>query len=241
MLKGLIDNEGNWIDFDSISLTSPDNWGVGMYSIVCNIATHAIARKDYCDYSATELSVPVRRYWLEKRYDYWITPNQYADRWIGQTIHLGITDERPVYAELNGVIIGGTPDLVVNSAVVDYKATSVSIVKKIKKHGIEAAKTEWVEQLNVYRWLLNKNDVAIEKMFVVTILKSCFIAIDNHFNIIEVPVIDNIEALIAERIALIQAHKETPDIALPACDVDSVICENYCDVKEFCTFDDIEF
>ena len=249
MNKGLVDKEGNWIDFDSIQHTAPSNWGIGMYNIALDMAKHAMKRENYCDYSATQLSVPVRRYWLEHRYDYWITPVQYADRWIGDCIHLGITDERPVCAELDGETIGGTPDLVEGNAIIDYKATSKSTLTKIRRYLIYDVKPEWVEQLNIYKWLMNKNNVAIEKMFDVLILKSCFLGIDEHFHCIEVDELEDVEGLIRERIALIQSHEATPDNALPACKfvptfgtkiVEASICEHYCDVKEFCTFDDID-
>ena len=245
MLKGLIDKQGNWVDFGSIPNTDPQNWGLGMSTIVSNMAKHGMSRQNYCDYSATELSVPPRRYWLEKRYDYWITPTQYADRWIGDCVHFGITDEQPVFAELvidgKKVTLGGTPDLVEGNTVMDYKATSKSTLTKIRKFMIYDVKPEWVEQLNIYRWLLNKNGMTIDKMVDVVILKSCFLGVDTHFHAIEVPEIEDVEGLIKERIRLIQAHERTLDIHLPPCDVDPTICEFYCDVAGFCTFDDIEF
>ena len=251
MLKGLVDLQGNWIDFEHIESTTPNNWGIGMYTIACDMAKHAMSRQNYCDYSATALSVPVRRYWLERRYDYWIKPFQYADRWIGQAIHASITDERPVLAELcvdgKAVTVGGIPDLVEGNTDIDYKATSKSTLTKIKKNGLESSKPEWVEQLNIYKWLLSQNDLTIDKMVDMVILKSCFLGVDEHFHAIEVPEIEDVEGLIKQRIRLIQEHEKTPDNALPMCmkneeeEIDNTICQFYCDVKGFCTFDDIEF
>lgn len=244
MLKGMINQDGECLDFADIP-NHPEAWGIGVFPVVCDMAKQALAREKYCDYSATDLCTEVRRYWLEHRHDYYITPNQYADRWIGQVLHAGICVEEQFVTTLAGVSIGGTPDRISGNTVIDYKCTSITTVRKIKKESLQTVKPEWCQQLQIYDWLLERNGRPVDRRLVVTIAKSCFIGVDSHFSVFEVDKTSNTEQFVHDQVRSIQAHAQTPDILLPGCDClkddKLTVCQHYCDVRHLCKFDDIEF
>jgi len=73
--------------------------------------------------------------------------------------------EEYLRALFNGVTIVGRPDLLDNPGVLsDYKITSVYSF-------LLGDKTEWEQQLNIYRWLYEKHGFTITKLQIVAILR----------------------------------------------------------------------
>jgi hypothetical protein len=70
--------------------------------------------------------------------------------------------EERVYAEVLGWKLGGQFDALEGDVLSDYKVTSVYA---------REGKKEWVEQLNVLRWLLHQNGTVVNKLQIVAIFR----------------------------------------------------------------------
>lgn len=128
---------------------------------------NAVKRDDYTkgksDYSVTEIMSSPRITRLRQLH-YKEMEQDVVDRlWavMGTAIHkimeeseaVGYVKEERLYAEINGVILSGGIDLQEHEKshvnITDYKFTSAWSLRQ--------EKTEWVEQLNIYAWLVFKN------------------------------------------------------------------------------------
>lgn len=126
------------------------------------------------EYSVTTLLNPPQLVQLQRRY--WDELEEDAiDRvWsvFGTAVHNlfedhtkdGVAEER-LYAEIDGVRVGGQMDHVKDGVITDYKVTSVYKVMKGEPP------REWVEQQNIYAYLQHVNGREIKKLQICAILR----------------------------------------------------------------------
>lgn len=132
----------------------------GVPAPLVTLATREYYSKGKAQYSVTELLSPPRVRRLRERYDSQIEMDVTDMMWqmLGSALHVvmergqtdgHITEER-IFAEMDGVTISGAIDLQEERdggvIITDYKFTSAWAVMNEKK--------DWVEQLNVYKWLV---------------------------------------------------------------------------------------
>src|SRR5512138_1217615 len=134
--------------------------------------------REGCDYTITELLKPARIVALERQHAKEITEDASDRLWLlmgsaGHTVlersaHKGIVEERAIVEiEVDGKMfkIGGKLDYGVSDTTLwDYKFCSVWVAK-------DGAKVEWVQQLNIYRWLASKYGVPFDKLQIVAIYR----------------------------------------------------------------------
>jgi hypothetical protein len=132
----------------------------GVPAPLVTLATKEYYSKGKSQYSVTELLSPPRVRRLRERYDSQIEMDVTDMMWqmLGSALHVvmergqtegHITEER-IFASVDGVTISGAIDLQEERdggvIITDYKFTSAWAVMNDKK--------DWVEQLNVYKWLV---------------------------------------------------------------------------------------
>jgi hypothetical protein len=182
--------------------------------------------KGDADISVTGLLRPPRIGVLEDKYQDKIEEDVSERIWslMGQAIHTileranatGVA-ERRLSATVEGWKISGGMDLVHSGSVLsDYKVTSIWAVK-------EGVKPEWVQQLNIYRWLLFKHGEQVDQLEAVVILRDWSkneAGRDPYYPQAQVvrmsiPVwdLDKTEAFVRERVIL---HKQAR-LSLPEC------------------------
>lgn len=92
---------------------------------------------------------------------------------LGRAVHLLLESsgfdrvmEQTIEDEFEDIKIYGTPDAVdlAGKCLEDYKTTSAWAL-------LEAPKREWVNQLNLYRWMLQRKNIKIETMKVYAFIK----------------------------------------------------------------------
>jgi hypothetical protein len=121
-------------------------------------------------------------------------------------LNKNLLTEEYLTAEIDGQIISGQIDLMDNNGVIsDYKVTSVYAF-------LLSDKDSWHKQLNVYKWLYNKNGFDVSKLQIVAILRDWSkMKSLRDSNYPEVPVIikeidimsnDEVEEYIRERIKI---------------------------------------
>jgi len=111
----------------------------------------------------------------------------------------------------------------------DYKTTSAWAVVPRNGHGpgtLPEPKTDWVRQVNIYRWLAEQNNLHVKRLSICVLAKdwSAQRAGDGAYPvspIITIPVkmwsVKEVENYIADRFALQITNKDVPDNQLPAC------------------------
>lgn len=156
--------------------------------------------------------------------------------------------EQRLEVELDGIVISGQMDVRNDEEITDYKSTSVWTIVYNPK-----GKMEWIQQLNIYAWLVwKKLGKLIKRLAVNAILRdhrgSKVEEGSNYpkvpFVTIELPVwpIEKTEAYLKERVALFKSCVGLEDDELPPCTTEEMWekkgkrgrCENYCPVKNFC-------
>lgn len=134
--------------------------------------------RERCDYTVTELLRPARMVALEREHAKEITEDASDRLWLllgsaGHTVlersaHKGIVEERAIVeVEVEGkpFRVGGKLDYGVSDTTLwDYKFTSVWAAK-------EGPRDEWIQQLNIYRWLAGRYGVAFDKLQIVAIFR----------------------------------------------------------------------
>src|SRR5512137_1747044 len=115
-LIGLIDRKGREIPWQEVAK------GKGSFEdpVPVLMALHQ-DREKYCDFSITELVNDPYIVQLVRRYDYFESCDDLADRILGMAIHAlmekhKITEgaqERKLTVKIDNVTIGGTPDLII--------------------------------------------------------------------------------------------------------------------------------
>ena len=130
--------------------------------------------KDGADFSVTELIKPpqIRRLWQDHEDEISVDVREQIWKLLGTGVHAAIeqadsvgTKEQRFHAEHDGVTISGAIDLIRDDgSVVDYKVTSTYSVQR-------GLKEDWEKQLNLYAWLLRKNDITATKLSIVCICR----------------------------------------------------------------------
>lgn len=261
MIRG-IEIDGNNVDFKDV--VSENRLGA-IYPIVVSIAE---TQRENGMLHVGDLTASPRQYWLFKRYDLYLPYEALVDRWIGSCIHKAIQatgigiHELQSHAEIAGVQVYGTVDFYDKKAkmIVDYKTCKQYMInwvmngRKDRKtgeltKGIGEWHPEWVEQLNMYKYLCETNDIPVEDMQIVMIAKDA--GSKQAIQAVDVPVIEDIEQLMIDRITLLQSLKDAEDEDLPICkdrwDKD-LKCREYCDCRRICSYalslnsdDDVDF
>jgi len=80
-----------------------------------------------------------------------------------QTYPKGIKEKR-FTAQCGGIDVYGTPDLIEDQTITDYKASSAWI-------NTFGPRPEWEPQLNVYRWIVRENDIVVNDLRSVVIFR----------------------------------------------------------------------
>jgi hypothetical protein len=184
-------------------------------------------------FSYSSLSEPPQITQLTLRHDDEITADVVDRIWLlmGSAIHgylqyhAGANEiaEKRLFAELDGHRISGQQDLLVDGIIHDWK-TSSAWSAVFNPEG----KIEWETQLNMYRWLAQKNGYEIKGLQVNSILRDWVVRKGNEqdSNYPKIPVqiykiemwpLEKTEAYMRERIKLHIAAKELPDDKLPEC------------------------
>jgi hypothetical protein len=185
----------------------------------------ALANRDYyskgkADYSVTEIISPPRIQRLRSKYYSEMETDVTDMMWslLGSAIHVvaersqvdGYINEERMFISLDNVVLSGAVDLqIINGDsvdIIDYKFTSIFAVRSDKK--------EWVEQLNIYGWMVAKlKGKKIGKLQICSFLRD-WKAIEknkadyppSNIHMIDIPVwpLEKTEAFIRERI---DAHR----------------------------------
>jgi hypothetical protein len=184
------------------------------------------------DFSITGLIAPTQQTILKKRYPDCSEGDVIENLWsmFGSIAHQlleehgsedSLTEERFYTNVLDKTISGGIDHFKGNQAT-DYKVTSVW---KVKKNDY----TEWEQQLNCYRWLLEENGHKIDSIRIIAILrdwnKGEMVKDPDYprapIQIIELPVWQSCEAaaFIWQRVAALKNAENLPDNELPNCTV----------------------
>lgn len=190
--------------------------------------------KGKSDYSVTELMSPPRVQRLRERHDGGMEQDVSEMLWplLGSALHVvmergeteGWVSEERLFTEVDGVTISGAIDLQERTPqglnIVDYKFTSAWAVMN--------AKIEWEQQLNVYKWLVER-----VKKTPVNSLKICALIRDfnrheskegypkSPIHMIELPMWDAVKAqfYVHERLEMHRQSKLAADFGepLPEC------------------------
>ena len=134
--------------------------------------------REGCDYTITELLRPARMVALERLHKDEITEDASDRLWmllgsaghsvLERSAHKGIVEERAIVditVDEKVFKIGGKLDYGVNDKTLfDYKFTSVWAAK-------EGPRDEWIQQLNMYRWLAVAYGVMFDKLQIVAIFR----------------------------------------------------------------------
>ena len=134
----------------------------GVPAPLVTLASREYYSKGASQYSVTELMSPPRVRRLREQYDHAIETDVSDMLWsmLGSALHVvmergqtpGFITEERLFYEVDGVTISGAIDLQEETPfgiiITDYKFTSAWAVMQQKQ--------EWVEQLNIYRFLVEK-------------------------------------------------------------------------------------
>jgi hypothetical protein len=134
----------------------------GVPAPLVTLATAEYYSKGAAQYSVTELMAPPKIKRLQERFDNERVTDVSDLLWsmLGSALHVvmergttdGWTSEERLFVELDGVRISGAIDLQQETEdgviIIDYKMTSAWSVMHDK--------IEWAQQLNVYKWLVEK-------------------------------------------------------------------------------------
>lgn len=216
-------------------------------ALVDAVANDPYSKGD-ADYSATELIGPPRIRALKLKHESELVEDVSDRIWslFGQITHLileranktGIAEKR-YFCELMGKKISAQIDVLDDGVLTDYKTTTVW-----KFMSNKPIPPEYEQQMNIQRYLLSKNNIDVEKLQVVGLLRdwseSQMKRNKNYpsTNIakMEIPIwTDRLtEEFIKQRIRL----HELSLIRLPECTVDETWggrrCATYCSVGNFC-------
>ena len=191
--------------------------------------------KGASDYSVTELMSPPRVQRLRAQHDDGMVSDVSDMLWplLGSALHVvmergeteGWVSEERLFAEVDGVTISGAIDLQENTAdgvgIVDYKFTSAWAVMN--------EKIEWEQQLNVYKWLVEKVKKAPVKSLKICALIRDFSRHDTGkegypkapIHMVDIPMWDAVkaESYVRERLEMHRNSKLAADFGeqLPEC------------------------
>lgn len=201
----------------------------GLPDNIVNAVKRAFHKKG--DYSVTELEKSPREYWLLKRHDAEIYADVSDMLWMlfGSAIHKILQEgatpdqltEEFLTVNFDGKVLSGTTDLYENKGIKDYKTTSVWTVI----YGSRWA--EYEKQVNCYSYLFQEAGFEVDRLEIVLLLKDWsrskarFDPKYPQSGVMRVDVQkwpkERVEAYMKERIAVLEAERNTPDKDLPLC------------------------
>lgn len=210
--------------------------------------------------SITTLLKPVQQLILTLRHDDEIVlkASDLFYRVFGSAVHAAleslrlsdVIQERRYDAPLNGFTVTGKPDLLrlIGGGIVDYKTASVW--KYVRQDW-----ADYEEQLNGYRWLLEKNGIKTSDDSKIVMIMRDFREGEKPkikgyppLPIMDIPFklrpVAETEKMLSARLAALLACDTTPDDKLPECTMEEMWyqprtgaytrCERYCSVCDFC-------
>jgi hypothetical protein len=163
---------------------------------------------------------------LKRRYDEQLEEDASERLWrlFGKMIHkvleeYGELTEQKVTKEIDGITISGVMDVIRETQVDDYKVTSVWSYLFDPE-----GKQEWIEQLNIYKWLL-QGIFDIKELKIHLILRDWMKSkaeVDKEypqipFITIDLPILNNIEEIIRQRVRKYLDNREKSDIDIDMC------------------------
>jgi hypothetical protein len=196
--------------------------------------TYTGPKADSAKISVTTLIGPPRIHYLKCKYWAELTEDVIDSIWkvLGSAAHAimeradskdSIQEER-LEKTIDGLTISGAFDLYDGKTqeLHDYKTTS-SYTIVYNPEG----KTEWIQQMNIYAYLLSESGFPVKGMKIIAILRdhssAKFVPGGNYpeipIHIINIPLWDKptIEAYLKERVAIFKANKGLEDNALAHC------------------------
>jgi len=145
---------------------------------------------------------------------------------VGTGLHVAMSrynkgvSEKRFYADYDGTAISGIPDLFEDEILYDYKTTSIWT-------DIFGVREEWKSQMNVYRWLLRKNDIVINKLSLIAIFRDWTLSQVSRRDdyppypakVYDIPLWTLLETSIyvGDRVSLHNSAAQEPDDKLPEC------------------------
>lgn len=131
-------------------------------------------KRDANRFGVTSLVAPALIRSLEMQHSNEISADVEDMTWamFGKAFHLlmdtyapvNTVSEKKIELEYGGITLVGIPDIYDGKTLYDYKTTSVwSFVLGVKQ--------EWIDQLNVYAFMLHSIGIDIEEMFIIAILR----------------------------------------------------------------------
>ncbi|MEA1048388.1 hypothetical protein U5801_00935 [Lamprobacter modestohalophilus] len=183
--------------------------------------------------SVTRLIDSPRRVVLERRHSSELTEDAKDRLWtlLGQSIHqilasttsydeADVRVEQRLSVEIDGWTVSGQYDRWERGCLSDYKVTTVYAVS-------DAPKREWIEQLNVLAYLCQKNDLQVNNLEIVLILRDWSAAqAERNDQYPQAPVItvqvplwtmEETEVFVRKRLAMHKAALAVSDDQLPEC------------------------
>jgi hypothetical protein len=206
-------------------ITNKNNYPEPLYNAICYV--NKKYSKGNANYSATELCSSTRQVILKQRYSNEISRDAEDLLWafFGQVIHFilekhageqSLAEER-LYHKFGDITISGCADCYTDGILQDYKVTSVYVGKQGEP------KPEWVQQLNILKFLYEKAGFKVKKLENVLILRDHFdrhkIEIPSKVKIVTCPIWEtsDTEHFIKNKILSLNLAKDLPDDKLPFC------------------------
>ena len=160
---GLIDESGVNIEWEDVAKGKGDF--SDPFPILMSLCSN---REPYCDFSVTELINDPYRVQMDRRFDYFESPDDMQDRILGSAIHCLIEkavdpDDCLIEHRMVAKIkigkklwkIGGTCDLIMGTEMWDYKTITMGKLRMMKKK--KEISDAYQQQLNAYRWLYEQD------------------------------------------------------------------------------------
>jgi len=181
--------------------------------------------------SVTELDYSPKYFWLRRRHYNEVEVDVESRIWLllGKSVHYileksaqaNALSEEKLKIELNECTIVGVPDLYEDKTVYDFKITSVWSYL----YG-SSSYNNWVNQLNVYKYMLNEYGFEVKKLKVIAILRDWskgraqrekdYPA--SQIQIIDIPICENVKLWIKERLCELFKYAKVNDDNIPECD-----------------------
>lgn len=146
----------------------------GLPAPLVRAITYSDYNKEGADYSVTELIKPPRisalehQHWDELEEDasdrLWMLMGKAGHEVLRRSSEGGIVEERCIVDVAGKKVSGQLDYAVTEQEIIDYKFTSVWAIK-------EGAKPEWVQQLNVYKWMCDQYGVTVKELKIIAILR----------------------------------------------------------------------
>lgn len=201
-------------------------------------------------WSITELINPPKIVQLIRRHKNEIEVDISEMIWslLGTAVHSYIDNrsssednEKRISATIGEYVITGQPDRIEDKTLIDYKVCGAYTV-------MNGVKPEWEQQINFYKYLLEKNNIFVDEAYIVAIIRDWSVRYKGQKNYPNVPIVmlkvnlwdyDIVVKKIVERVTLHAAAQNTiNENDIQMCSTDErwggKRCADYCIVAKFC-------